>query len=155
MQGMRIMIREFQKDDAARCCEIINENLAAMIDYAAELRTYFRQKNTPENLARELSGCERAVVFENAKNVIGLGALDGDAVKRVYVDPKEHGSGVGSAIMDTLEGHAKSLGLHMVGLGSSVAAESFYAARGYTVKERCTVEIDGMKMPSIRMVKKI
>jgi GNAT superfamily N-acetyltransferase len=149
------MIREFREEDAARCCEIINENLANMTDYPAEPRTYFRQKNTPEDLASELSSCDRAVVFEKAKNVIGVGALDGDIVKRVYVDPIEHRSGAGSAIMDVLEAHAKNLGLRAVGLGSSPGAEAFYAARGYTVKKRCTVEINGMQMPSIQMEKNI
>jgi len=149
------MIREFQEEDAARCCEIINENLASMTDYPAELRKYFQQKNTPEELARELSSCELAVVFEKGKSVIGLGALDGDVVKRVYVNLKEHGSGAGSAIMDTLEAHAKSLRLSKVGLGSSLGAESFYADRGYMVKKRCTVDINGMQMPSIQMEKNI
>ena len=92
---------------------------------------------------------------ENAKSVIGIGALDGNVVKRVYIDPREHGSGAGSAIMDALEAHAKNLGLRTVGLGSSPGAESFYAARGYTVKKRCTVEINGMQMPSIQMEKSI
>jgi GNAT superfamily N-acetyltransferase len=149
------MIREFRKEDAARCCAIINENFANMIDYSAELRTYFRQKNTPDNLTRELSSCERAIVFEKAKRVIGVGALDGDVVKRVYVDPREHGSGAGSAIMDDLEAHARSLGLHGLGLVSSPGAESFYTARGYAVKHRCTVEINGLQMPSIQMEKKL
>ena len=149
------MIRKFRKEDAARCCEIINENLAEMIDYPAELRTYFRQKNTPENLSRELLSCERAVVFERAKSIIGLGALDGDVVKRVYVAQREHGSGVGSAIMDALEMHARNIGLRAVGLGSSPGAESFYLARGYTVNKRCAVEINGIQMPSIQMEKNI
>jgi GNAT superfamily N-acetyltransferase len=149
------MIREFRQEDAARCCEIINDNLANMIDYPAELRAYVRQKNTAENIASELSICERVVVFEKAENVIGMGALDGDVVKRVYVDPREHGIGAGSAIMDALEMHAKNLGLRAVGLGSSPGAVSFYVARGYTVKKRCTVEVNGMQMPSIQMEKNI
>jgi GNAT superfamily N-acetyltransferase len=150
-----IMIRKFRKEDAARCCEIINKNLVDMTDYSAELRTYFRQKNTPENLSRELTGFELAVVFEEAKSVIGVGVLDANVIKRVYVEPAEHGNGVGSAIMDALETHAQSLGLHSVGLGSSPRAESFYVARGYTVRKRCTVEINGMEMPSIQMEKNL
>lgn len=149
------MIREFKADDAAHCCEIINENLMKMSDYPLELREYFCQKNTPQNLTAELVGFAKAVVFVKGKRIVGLGALDGAVIKKVYVDPSEHGDGIGSSIMDALEENAKGKGLRAVGVGSSVTAESFYRCRGYRTMKRCNVDVQGMHMPSIEMEKEL
>ena len=149
------MVRDFQEKDAARCCEIVNTNWIKMTDYPVELRAYFLKKNTPEKLAQEFLEYDKAVVFETRYRIVGLGALDGAVVKGVYVDPSEHRSGIGSSIMDALEARARGRGLKALGVGSSVGAESFYAARGYRVMKRCTVEVQGMQMPSIEMEKEL
>ena len=126
-----------------------------MTDYPTELRAYFRRKNTPQNIAKQFLACDLAVVFEKGKRIVGCGSLDDEVVKGVYVDPLEHGSGIGSAIMDALESHAKQLGIRKLGVGSSVGAEYFYASRGFRVMKKCKVEIQGMEMPSIEMEKEL
>ena len=60
-----------------------------------------------------------------------MGALDGNEVKRVYIDPNDQGKGVGSKIMTYLENLAVKNRLKFLITDSSPNAEKFYQNHGF------------------------
>jgi GNAT superfamily N-acetyltransferase len=71
------------------------------------------------------------VVCEIAGRCVGVGALDGAEIRRVYVDPDVQGAGVGEVVMSALEMEARRRGLEQVHLEASPSSVSFYEGRGY------------------------
>ena len=59
-----------------------------------------------------------------------LDARDG-VVNACYVDPTEHGRGVGRALMDAIERAARAEGLRQLTLDASLNAVPFYRALGW------------------------
>lgn len=73
------------------------------------------------------------VVATRAGTVAGFGELvpDEREVRAVYVHPDHAGDGVGTAILDHLEGTAREEGLEGLELLSSKNAVGFYERRGW------------------------
>jgi GNAT superfamily N-acetyltransferase len=87
-------------------------------------------RNVPAVLDAEL-GHLYTVVCERDGECVGVGALDGTEIRRVYVDPSAQGSGVGEALMGDLEAAARRAGADEVHLEASPSSVSFYEGRGY------------------------
>jgi putative acetyltransferase len=86
----------------------------------------------------------------------GIGALilAGSELRACYVAPWAAQRGVGRAIVAEIERIARQHGLARLRLQASVNAEPFYAALGYDVVERGTLEIAaGIHMAAITMEK--
>jgi GNAT superfamily N-acetyltransferase len=123
-------IRQFTLSDAEQCCAVINASIATMDGLNAAARQIIAAKNTPEQLGRALAGMT-TVVCEQDSAIVGLAALDGAEIKRVYVLPAAQGQGVGAQIMDALEAEAATRGLAQVTVQSSPSAVAFYRRRSY------------------------
>lgn len=93
-------------------------------------RQWIATRNVPTVLDAEL-GPLFTVVSEIDAQCVGVGALDGGEIRRVYVDPTAHGLGVGSSIMDHLEAEALRRGLTTVRLEASPSSVPFYESRSY------------------------
>ncbi|MBU6235476.1 MAG: GNAT family N-acetyltransferase [Alphaproteobacteria bacterium] len=108
-----------------------------------------------------------AQYLERAKEEIRIGAFDGatmaglgviapqtQELRACYVHPDYGRMGVGAKIVATLEQIAKSMGVESLTLDSSINAEKFYQALGYTIIERTSHKLsDGSFMPAIKMRK--
>jgi putative acetyltransferase len=68
--------------------------------------------------------------------VVGFGSLNPGTreVEAVYVGPSATRRGVGRAILETLEGRARELGLESLRLDSSLNAVGFYERAGFRVE---------------------
>jgi len=148
------MIRTFSKSDAARCCEIINLNVEHMNGLNQAARSYLSRKNKPEVLAQELAQ-GHSIVFEEDGNILGLGSLDRDEIKRVYVHPAASNRGIGSSILESLEQEAVSQGNEFVVLKASPSAVSFYSSMGYQAQEEETHARGKARFCYIRMKKRL
>ena len=78
-------------------------------------------------------------VARSGGRVVGCGALvvqggDWAEIKRMYVDPSAQGCGIGRLILQTLEDHARRLGLQAIRLETGIKQEraiGLYRAAGY------------------------
>jgi len=73
-------------------------------------------------------------VAEHAKTIVGMLALAGNEVERLYVAPEARGSGIGSALLE----QAKAVypdGLWLVTLQCNTRARRFYERHGFTAHE--------------------
>lgn len=100
-------------------------------------------------------GLSKVRVLESGDCIVGTGTLDGEHITRVFVLPESQGRGLGTRVMDALEGEAaKSCGYTV--LDSSVPAESFHLHRGYDVIDRGEWHIEATAgQPSVTLVYKV
>lgn len=86
-----------------------------------------------------LSGMRRKLreleiwVAELDGRVAGWGAIRDDYLEGLYMAPEYAGQGVGSALLDRLEGLMRGRGVHALHAEASSSASGFYLRRGYTM----------------------
>jgi GNAT superfamily N-acetyltransferase len=134
-----VQLREFRPDDAAACCSVINAAVRTMSGLSDAAQRLVTSKNTPVAFAQDVATAHCLVAVDDAR-VVGVGAIDGAEIKRLYVLPECHKRGVGTAILLELEAHARRVGLSELFLQASPSSQRFYAARSYRVtREEVTV----------------
>lgn len=126
---MGFLVRPYEPSDAQRCCDVINDAIDNMDGLNDEARTHVRGSNTSGRLGSDLE-CWTTVVVVLDDQVVGLGALDQDELKRIYVDPGSQRSGAATALMSSLEEIAHALGVRRVRLDASPSSVGFYEALG-------------------------
>ena len=83
------------------------------------------------------------MVAETPDGLVGTGTLDGNHIMGVFVDPTRQGIGIGSKLMDRLEGKARSAGLTETELHVSLPSRQFYEARAYRLGEPLSRDLGG------------
>ncbi len=102
-------------------------------DYPPEVIAKVRQNFTAAHILALLS--QRQVYVAMLKGrVVGTASLDGQVVRSVFVEPGLQGSGIGRKLMSILEAVAAHEGVKTLKVPSSITAEGFYRALGYSVE---------------------
>jgi len=125
-------IRKFHREDAPRVSRLIRRALLEVNsrDYPKKVIDFMCGHFTPRNLI-EISSRRDIYVAIHEGKVLATGALSGNEIMTLFVDPKFRGKGIGTELMDFLEGMAAKRGHRSVKLSSSITAHSFYEERGY------------------------
>lgn len=85
---------------------------------------------------------------------VGFASLRGtDHIRMLYVHPAVVGQGIATMLLDALEKLAGGRGATSLTVDASDTAESFFAKRGYTAKQRNTVTINGEWLANTTMQK--
>lgn len=124
-------VRPFRASDAPACCDVVNAAIVEMDGLNEAARRHIVEHNPPDLLGADLAAWTTYVVEIDALGLVGVGALDGAEIKRVYVDPAAQGLGVGSTLLQVLEDEAKRSGLAEVHLDASPSSVDFYPSLGY------------------------
>ena len=120
----------------------------AIIDY--QLHTHY----TTDWLSKKMqSSYFVAALIDN--KVVGTGALDGNEVTTVFVDPEHQQRGIGRTIMGELERYAKNQGLREIILNSSITALGFYKKLDYSLLEETIREYHGDAVITYLMKKRL
>lgn len=127
----RAVVRRFQPSDAAPCCEVVNAAVVGMDGLNDAARAHIASRNTAELLGKDLGTWRSFVVEVEPLGVVGVGALDGSEIKRVYLAPKAQGRGIGQALLGVLEAEAARAGVAAVRLDASPSSVAFYTTLGY------------------------
>ena len=133
-------LRAFAAKDAPQCCKVINTSAAGMEGLNAEALRFILSKNIPEIVSQELSAIY-TLVYEEQGVILGLGGLDGNEIKRVYVSPSVQGRGIGSVIVRALEREARSRNIAVLKIQSSPNAVPFYRKLGYRAENEARAKI--------------
>ena len=158
---MSITVREMLNDDAAAFLQVHHAAVRGIAagDYPPEVvEDWAPMPITDQSIARFLANPdgELRLVAETEGRIVGIGALvlARSELRACYVAPQAARSGVGSALVHALERIARDNGLAHLQMDSSVTAEPFYLAHGYTVRGRGEHALSsGRRMACVRMEK--
>jgi len=99
-------------------------------DYPAHVIEAVAENFSPERVAEKFA-VRRAYVAIVDGAVVGTASLDGRVIRCVYVDPTYQGKGIGTRLMDVLEGVAREQAVSTLSVPSSITAEGFYRSLGF------------------------
>jgi putative acetyltransferase len=85
---------------------------------------------TVQGMDRKIREMEIWVVELNSR-VVGWGAIRGDRLEGLYMDPDFAGQGMGTALLTRLEGLMRGRDILTIRAEASLNAEDFYLRRGY------------------------
>ena len=159
---MPVTIRRMRPDEAPVFMEVHRASVRGLAasHYSEEVIDAWAARNPPSE--RFLTSFhanpdnEVRLFAELAGEVVGLGVVvpQNSELRGCYVHPNAARRGVGSAIVREIERIARDHGVSQLHLDSSVNAEPFYLASGYSVVERGEHRLQaGVSMASVRMMK--
>jgi GNAT superfamily N-acetyltransferase len=125
-----VSLRQFEAADAGACCEVINAAVQSMDGLEPAARAFILARNVPEAIGAELARSFTLVAVGPA-GVHGVGALDGDQLERVYVEPGCQRQGTGTLLVQALEVEARRRGVRRLILQASPSSVPFYQALGF------------------------
>ncbi len=98
---------------------------------------------------------EYRLIAEIDGRVVGIGALVPEIaeLRACYVAPDASRKGIGTLLVQKIEQVAREHGLKTLDLDATVTAEPFYAAHGYSVRERGELILRGQRMACVKMHK--
>lgn len=99
-------------------------------DYSQDIIARVARSFSPAAL-RKLLESRTVLVAMKGEDVVGTASLDGTVVRTVFVFPTVQGQGVGTRLMAEVELIARSKGVTLLTVPSSVTAEAFYAKLGF------------------------
>lgn len=111
----------------------------------------------PDSLPRLIAG-GGAIVAEEAGRMLGYAVLDAASgeVDAVFVEPDQHGRGIGAMLMQALERMALAAGCRTLFLSASLNAVPFYRRAGFrAVREELYPHRSGIAIASVYMEKPI
>jgi predicted N-acetyltransferase YhbS len=99
-------------------------------DYSPEIIARVEQSFSAAAVRRLI---ESRTVFVATRNgeIVGTASLDGKVVRTVFVSPAVHRQGIGTQLMAEIEQTARTRGIAVLTVPSSVTAERFYSGLGF------------------------
>lgn len=127
-----VRIRRFQRKDAARVSYLIRKTLLEVNskDYPRKVIDFMYNRFTPNHLIETSKRRDMYVVVRKGE-LLATGSLSGNTIMTVFVNPRFQGKGIGTKIMNHLEGMAKKRNYKTVRIPSSITAYGFYRKLGY------------------------
>jgi putative acetyltransferase len=101
-------------------------------DYTPEQIDAWAGWKSPDKYRAAMAAGEVFFVAEVDGRVVGFAVLHGDEVKAVYIHPDYVGSGLGRRLLDAVEAEARTRGVELLQLTSTLTSVGFYKACGYT-----------------------
>jgi GNAT superfamily N-acetyltransferase len=144
---MATEIRAFEPSDAQQVAALIQKALREVnsADYPAEVITWLCDHFSPEMLC-ELMARRDVLVAVVDGVAVGTASIEEDVAYTVFVDPRYHGRGIGTRLMQEIEGLATALGYCAIRVPASVSAVGFYTKLGYREIERIETEHAGLNV---------
>lgn len=148
------MIRPFGMKDADACCELIHACIRYDLEMPPAQRELLLRSETPQAMV-ERSGLFYVVVWESEDSVAGIGGLELNEIRLLYVSPAHQRRGIGGALLDHLEAMVPPALFKDVFVYAAPSAAGFYRTRGYESRGEHLFEAAGHMIPTIFMNKRL
>lgn len=153
-----MLIRPFEADDAERLAALFHASIhqIGIRDYSAEQVSAWSPAvpDPRDYIRRSLDGRIFLVAVDDDGKPVGYGDLEADGhIDHLYCLPDVVGTGIGSAIYDSLEEVASHHGIQVLFVEASEAARRLFERKGFAVEQRNDFTINGVAIHNYRMVK--
>ncbi len=101
----------------------------------------------------ERAGLYYVAVFDSGNSVLGVGGLDMNEIRLLYVLPEHQGRGVGRALLAHLESMVPPTLFSDIFVYSTFAAVDFYRARGFVACGEHVFDLGGEGLATVFMTK--
>ena len=155
MNNNEFVLRRYQPNDIDAIVALFHDTVHPVCakDYTPEQLDAWADGRTDKSAWNQSLQAHYTLVAENGGVVVGFGDIDGDYLDRLYVHKDCQGRGVATAIVATLEQHARETGQTRVITHASVTARPFFERRGYAVVKEQRVERKGVLLTNYVMEK--
>ena len=146
-----VTIRPYRPADASMISGLIRNTMSTSdgVDYLPERLRPLIEYFLPEKV--DALGRERdCLVAEDAGEIVGTGALDGDELVTFFVTPERQRTGSGSALLSAVERIASERGVERLRVEASLAGAPFYRMRGYTPTDRLVERAAGVHVAMLK-----
>ncbi len=145
-----IKIRKFQEKDAKICSKIISETVKKENIIAKKSQEDIIKASTPKALIERMKTRQYFVCERNLK-IIGIGALNNNQVRTMYVLPELQNKGIGSLILKRIEKEAKKKNMKKLFLYTHPQSSRFYLKNNFQIIKKLKHRGD----PVVYMEKKL
>jgi N-acetylglutamate synthase-like GNAT family acetyltransferase len=147
-----ILIRPYVPQDYLECLAL---NLSCVDDFTGfpdEAKPVYKSK-IQSHQTHDLDDFTLVLVAQDGDKIIGMGGLDKNEIRRMYVARAYRGQGVGKTIYSGLEQKAIGLGVQELFLDASLNAAPFYEKLGFQFSKVGSFQIDTYTIIHHRMTK--
>jgi GNAT superfamily N-acetyltransferase len=154
MTAANRLIRCFEPSDALACSEIVTDCLTADPSIPPALKAELLR------LESDTAMCVRARLFYIAVYLehgrpLGLGGLEMNEIRMMFVDPDHQFRGIGSALLNHLEELVPPALFSNVFVYAAPGAVPFYRAHGYEPGGEHVFDFGSHRLPTIFMTKRL
>jgi len=147
-------IRQFQPSDAVACFELISACIEQDLNTSESLRADLFQLETPDSI-RERAGLYYLAVWELGNEITGVGGVEINEIRLLFVAPEHQSSGHGTELLKHLEGMVPPALCTEILVHSTLSAEPFYRRHGYKPVGRNSFRLAHSVLETILMSKAI
>ncbi len=148
------MIRQFRPEDAEKCCALVRACIEYDMELPAALRGELLAAESPESM-RQRSSLFYIAVCELEGEVAGVGGLDLNEIRLLYVSPAHQRLGIGSSILEHLEAMIPPAFFREVFVYAAASAAGFYHSRGYVSQGEHDFALKTQRLRTIFMTKSL
>ena len=148
-----LMIRQLGPGDAEACSNVIRACIRIEAGLSQALRERMLKAETPEAML-ERARMYYVAVYEADAGVVGVGAVEMNEIRLLYVAPEHQRKGIGRCLLVHLESMVPAALFSDTFVYSSLVAESFYRAQGYRARGPHPIMIGGELLTTVFMTKR-
>ena len=143
--------REMTQDEVPAVSELLRHSyrlLAEREGLTEEQAQFLVEERGSLDCVRRESQTQRYLVADDDGCIVGMAAIDGDVITKLYVSPDRTGEGIGRSLYEAAESAIRSVGHSRVTLGAFPTAALFYARMGVAVVGRkdATGALEGLSI---------
>lgn len=143
---MNLTIRKMTEADIPRVSELLRDCFGWLCDiegFTDRQRSFLVDERSSEHTVREESKTRPHLVACHGSVIVGMAAVNGSEVARLYVDPRYHRQGLGKSLFEACETMIRQGGFEEMTVGALVdSAAAFYKAMGMSITGRVVYEPD-------------
>ena len=146
------MIRPFQADDAQACSNIIRACVREDPDLDRQLQDKLLELETPEAML-ERARLYYIAVHQSEGGITGLGGLDLNEIRILFVSPGHRHRGIGRALVAHFETMVPAILFKDIFVYSMPGAAGFYRSLGFQDHGTAVFLVGGVPMEAVFMTR--
>ncbi len=146
------MIRQFRPEDAPACADLIRACIVRDPQACDALKEKLLRSESADTMLQR-AGLFYVAVFDSPEGLLGVGGLDMNEIRLLYVSPEHQGKGVGGKLLRHLESMVPPTLFSDIFVYSTFTAAGFYRAHGFAADGEYSFDVDGEPLTALFMTK--